>query len=74
MTMYFEGNVDDLLYVSDDNKIKLTRLVNIDKDCDPENEEVLDLTLTSSSNNGNHFAFDKCLGKKMRVIVNFVDV
>ena len=30
MTMYFEGNVDNLLYVSEDNVIKMTRLVNVD--------------------------------------------
>lgn len=74
MTIYFEGNVNDLLYVSDDDVIKMTRLVNVNKDTDVENEEVLDLTLTSSDPNGKHSIFNECLGKKMRVLINFVDI
>lgn len=73
MTMYFEGNVDDLLYVSEDNVIKMTRLVNVDKYTDPENEEVIDIALTSSNPKGEHNVFNKCLGKKMRVLINFID-
>ena len=73
MTMYFEGNVDDLLYVSEDNVIKMTRLVNVDKYIDPESEEVIDIALTSSNPKGEHSIFDKCLGKKMRVLINFID-
>lgn len=73
MTMYFEGNVDNLLYVSEDNVIKMTRLVNVDKYIDPESEEVIDIALTSSNPKGEHSIFDKCLGKKMRVLINFID-
>ena len=73
MTMYFEGNVDDLLYVREDNVIKMTRLVNADKYIDPENEEVIDIALTSSNPKGEHNVFNKCLGKKMRVLINFID-
>lgn len=70
--MIFEGNVDDLLYVSDDNAIKSTRLVKVGKDSDPEHDEVIDITLTSSDPDGNHYIFNQFLGKRMRVIINFV--
>ena len=51
----------------------MTRLVNADKYIDPENEEVIDIALTSSNPKGEHNVFNKCLGKKMRVLINFID-
>lgn len=73
MAMIFEGNVNDLLYVSEDNVIKMTRLVKVNKDDDPEKHEVLDVTLTSSDPEGNHYIFNQCLGKKMTVRIDLSD-
>lgn len=66
-TLY--GNANDLLYVSDDGKIKSTRLCMVGADTDIENEEIIDITITSSSIDGKHNRFDELLGKEMRITV-----
>lgn len=73
MVVIFEGKADDLLYVSDDNAIKCTRLVDIDENTDPEVDEVMDVCITSSAPNGKHTIFDKFLGKKITVEISVCD-
>lgn len=69
MTLKFNGNVNDLLYVNEDETIKMTRLVNIDKTMDPETDEILDVCLTSSAPKGKHNFFDEYLGKNITVMI-----
>jgi hypothetical protein len=38
-------------------------------DTDIENEEIIDITITSSSMDGKHNKFDELLGKEMRITV-----
>lgn len=64
-----EGGTDELLSVSDDKSIKMTRLLKIDGDTDPETEEVFDISITSVNPNGDHAMFDRLLGRKIRVTI-----
>lgn len=73
MTLKFNGNVNDLLYVNEDETIKMARLVNIDKTMDPETEEILDVCLTSSAPNNEHKLFDSYLGKQITVLIHIDD-
>jgi hypothetical protein len=38
-------------------------------DTDIENDEIIDITITSSSMDGKHNMFDELLGKEMRITV-----
>lgn len=67
-----EGKTDDLLFVNADNKIKATRLVMLDEHTNIEESEIIDIAITSVSNNGKHEYFDKLMGKTIKVTVEEV--
>lgn len=67
-----EGKADDLLYVNGNASIKATRFVMIDENTSIENDEIVDVAITSTSNNGKHELFDSLLGKTVRVTVEEV--
>lgn len=68
--MSADGYTDDLLNVSDDGVMVGTRFfINIgDEDC--KDDEVLDVSIVSTSLNGKHPLFDKLRGKKVRIEIH----
>lgn len=68
-----EGNTDDLLMVNSDNSMKCTRLVKLDPESKEENEEIIDICVTSTNMYGEHPMFDKLLGKKVRMTIEILD-
>ena len=67
-----EGKTDDLLFVNGNGAIKATRFVRVDENTSIENDEIVDVAITSTSNNGKHELFDSLLGKTIRVTVEEV--
>lgn len=68
-----EGNANDLLMVNSDNSMKCTRLIKLDPKSKEENEEIIDICVTSTNMYGEHPMFDKLLGKKIRMKVEIID-
>lgn len=68
-----EGNANDLLMVNSDNSMKCTRLIRLDPKSTEENEEIIDICVTSTNMYGEHPMFDKLLGKKIRMIIEILD-
>lgn len=68
-----EGNADDLLMVNADNSMKCTRLIKLDPESREENEEIIDICVTSTNMNGEHPMFDKLLGKKIRMTIEILE-
>ena len=67
------GNADDLLMVSDANMMKCTRLIKLPDSMDI-NEEVIDVCITSTNPGKGEFpVFDKLLGRKIKITVEFED-
>lgn len=66
-----EGNADDLLEVG--NEMKQTRLFYLIPENMEENQETLDLTITSTNPYHNFPIFDKLLGKKIRITVDIIE-
>lgn len=64
-----EGKTNDLLFVNGNGSIKATRLVRVDESTSIENDEIVDVAVTSTSNNGRHELFDGLLGKTIRITV-----
>lgn len=73
MEIVLEGKTNDLLYVNEDNTIKSARLCNVDSGTDVENDEIIDVTLMSSSKNGQHPKFDEFVGKEIRIKVETIE-
>lgn len=68
------GKADDLLNVSKDNSMKMTRLFVMPEQIgDPETEETLDVSITSVNPEGSHALFDELLGRHMRITVEVDD-
>ena len=69
------GKANDLLTVNGEETVKGTRFFVLKDDTDPENEEVLDIAITSSNFGAdrNHPMFDKLLGKKLKVTVEEIN-
>lgn len=69
------GKADDLLMVNETEEVKGTRFFVLKDDTDPENEEVLDIAITSSNfgKGHEHPMFDTLLGKKLRVTVEEIE-
>lgn len=63
-----EGNANDWLYVSDDNKIKTIRLIKVGDGNSNHSFEIV-----SESENGNHELINSLLGKKISIEVNVLD-
>ena len=68
-----EGNADDLLMVNNDESMKCTRLIKLDPTSREINEEIVDICITSTNMNGEHPLFDKLLGRKIKIRVEFLD-
>lgn len=66
----FKGNTNDLLLVNDNPPIKQTRLVWLANAIN-ESDEIIDVAITSSSENGKHGIFDKLIGKEIEVVVKY---
>ena len=68
-----EGDVEDLLNVSQDETMVGTRLFyNIGDDAKVD-DEVIDVAITSTNMTGKHPLFDKMRDKRIRVSVNVLD-
>lgn len=69
-----EGNVNDLLEVSKSGEMKQTRLFYlIPENVEEDNEETLDLTITSTNPFKTFPIFDKLLDKKIRISVDVIE-
>lgn len=66
-----EGLVNDLLMVN--KQLKMTRLINVTEDTDYYNDEIIDLSITSSCLADKHPFFDSLLGKKIKIKVYTVE-
>jgi hypothetical protein len=66
------GKTDDLLFVNNQGNVKSTRLVMLDENTSIEDSEVIDVSMTSVSNNGKHPLFDSFLGKEIKITVETI--
>lgn len=66
------GKTDDLLFVNNQGNVKSTRLVMLDENTSIEDSEVIDVSMTSVSNNGKHPLFDLFLGKEIKITVETI--
>jgi hypothetical protein len=68
-----EGNVNDLLSVDNERNVKMTRFV-VDDNCDPENEEIVDIVVTSVDPSRTHRVFNEgLLNKKVKITVEEIE-
>ena len=64
-----EGNVNDLLSVDNERNLKMTRFV-LDSDAEPDDEETVDVTITSVDPSRIHKVFNEgLLNKKVKITV-----
>ena len=71
--MKLEGKVNDLLSVDNERNTKMTRFV-VDTDNDPENEETVDVAITSVDPSRTHMLFNnQLLDKKVRITIEEID-
>lgn len=68
-----EGYANDLLQISNSGEIKQTRLFYLLPENLEENQETLDLTITSTNPYQSFPVFDKLLGKKIRISVDIIE-
>lgn len=66
------GKTDDLLFVNNQGNVKSTRLVMLDENTSIEDSEVIDVSMTSVSNNCKHPLFDSFLGKEIKITVETI--
>ena len=64
-----KGKTDDLLNVSDDGSMVMTRLFKLESDTDVDMEEVIDVSITSVNPDGKHPIFDKLRGKNLKITI-----
>ena len=64
-----EGNVNDLLSVDNERNLKMTRFV-LDSNVEPEDEETVDVTITSVDPSRTHEFFNNnLLNKRIRITI-----
>lgn len=64
-----EGNVNDLLSVDNERNLKMTRFV-LDSNVEPDDEETVDVTITSVDPSRTHKVFNEgLLNKKVKITV-----
>jgi hypothetical protein len=64
-----EGNVNDLLSVDNERNLKMTRFV-LDNNVEPDDEETVDVTITSVDPSRTHKIFNEgLLNKKVKITV-----
>ena len=68
-----EGYADDLYEISNNGEMKQTRLFYIIPDNLEENQETLDLVITSTNPYHSFPIFDNLLGKKIRISVDIIE-
>ena len=68
-----EGYADDLYEISHNGEMKQTRLFYLLPDNLEENQETLDLVITSTNPYHSFPIFDKLLGKKIRISVDIIE-
>lgn len=68
-----EGYTNDLLQISNSGEMKQTRLFHLLPENLEENQETLDLTITSTNPYQSFPVFDKLLGKKIRISVDIIE-
>ena len=68
-----EGDADDLLMVNNDETMKCTRLIRLDPTSRDLDEEIVDICITSTNMTGGHPIFDRLLGRKIKILVEFLD-
>lgn len=71
--LQLEGNADDLLMVNSDGSMKCTRLINLEPNIKPEEDEIIDICVTSTNVYQAHPKFDKLIGKKIRLTVETIE-
>lgn len=68
-----EGNANDLLVVDDEHSCKQTRLILDTRDSEND-EEILDVTITSTDPTRTHPLFNNSiLGKRIKITVEEID-
>lgn len=71
--LQIEGNVNDLLSVDNERNVKMTRFV-VDTGNDPENEEIVDVAITSVDPSRTHKTFNEgLLNKKVKITVEEIE-
>ena len=68
-----EGYADDLYEISNNGEMKQTRLFYIIPDNLEENQETLDLVITSTNPYHSFPIFDNLLGKNIRISVDIIE-
>ena len=68
-----EGYTNDLLEISKSGEMKQTRLFYLLPENLEENEETMDLTVTSTNPYCHFPIFDQLLGKKIRLSVDIIE-
>ena len=68
-----EGYADDLYEISHNGEMKQTRLFYLLPDNLEENQETLDLVITSTNPYHSFPIFDNLLGKKIRISVDIIE-
>lgn len=68
-----EGQADDLFEVSNNGDMKQTRLFYVIPENLEENQETIDLCITSTNPYHEFPIFNKLLGKKIRISVDIID-
>lgn len=71
--LQLEGNANDLLMINKDNSMKCTRLFRLEPDIKPDDDEILDICLTSTNIYREHPMFDEILGKKIRMTIEIIN-
>lgn len=68
-----DGNTNDLLEINKTGEMKQTRLFYLLPDSLEENQETLDVTITSTNPFKTFPIFDKLLNKKIRISVDIIE-
>ena len=68
-----EGYADDLYEISKNGEMKQTRLFYVIPENREENQETMELCITSTSHYHSFPIFDNLLGKKIRITVDIID-
>ena len=68
-----EGYADDLYEISKNGEMKQTRLFYVISENLEENQETMDLCITSTNPYHSFPIFDNLLGKKIRITVDIID-
>ena len=71
--LQLEGNADDLLMINGDGSMKCTRLISLEPNIKPEEDEIIDICVTSTNVFQDHSKFNKLIGKKIRLTIETLE-